>query len=147
MAKETPRMVKKKKKLGLISKKATLQVQHTCFVLFFPVVLHEYNMKLPETSWLKVLWRKWRTCFLFTIFFSLPLIFTLVATSISQFLTAATNFLCCSSNKKRLLCFISRSGSLSVFFSLSFTGLSPIFSFSLYFSFSGYIPNLWTWSN
>ena len=60
---------KKKKKLGLISKKATLQVQLTCFVLFFPVVLHENNMKLPEPSWLKVLWRKWRTCFLFTIFF------------------------------------------------------------------------------
>ena len=60
----------KKKKLGLISKKATLQVHHTCFVLFFPVVSHEYNMKLPETSWLKVLWRKWRiTFFLFTIFF------------------------------------------------------------------------------
>ena len=56
--------------LGLISKKATLQVQHSCFVLFFPVVLHEYNVKLPETSWLKVLWRKCRTCFLFTIFFS-----------------------------------------------------------------------------
>ena len=99
MAKETPRMAKKKK-LGLISKKATLQVQLTCFVLFFPVVLHENNMKLPETSWLKVLWRKWRTCFLFTIFFSLPLIFTLVATSISQFLTAATKFLCCSVQQK-----------------------------------------------
>ena len=145
MAKETPRMAKKKK-IGLISKKATLQVQLTCFVLFFPVVLHENNMKLPETSWLKVLWRKWRTCFLFTIFFSLPLIFTLVATSISQFLTAATKFLLFF-QQKTSLCFISRSGSLSVFFSLSFTGLSPIFSFSLYFSFSGYIPNLWTWSN
>jgi len=144
VAKETPRTVKK----TTISKKATLQVQHTCFVLFFPVVLHEYNVKLPETSWLKVLWRKCRTCFLFTIFFSLPLIFTLVATSISQFLTAATKFLCCSSNKKRPLSFFtSRSGSLSVFFSLSFTGLSPIFSFSPSFSFSGYIPNLWTRNN
>ena len=63
--------------------------------------------------------------FLFT-FFSLPLIFTLVA---------ATNFPCCSSNKKCLLCFfISRSGSLSLFFSLSFAVLSPSFSFSLFFS-------------
>ena len=63
--------------------------------------------------------------FLFT-FFSLLLIFTVVA---------ATNFPCCSSNKKCLLCFfISRSGSLSLFFSLSFAVLSPSFSFSLFFS-------------
>ena len=37
--------------IGLISKKkATLHVQHTFFVHFFAVVLHDYNMKLPETS-------------------------------------------------------------------------------------------------
>ena len=34
----------------LISKKATLHVQHTFFVHFFAVVLHEYNVTLPETS-------------------------------------------------------------------------------------------------
>ena len=34
----------------LISKKATLHVQHTFFVHFFAVVLHDYNVKLPETS-------------------------------------------------------------------------------------------------
>ena len=45
--------------------------------------------------------------FLFAIFFSLPPIFTLVAASISQFLTAATIFSCCSSNKKRLHSFLS----------------------------------------
>ena len=72
--------------------------------------------------------------FLFT-FFSLPLIFTLVAASISHFLTAATKFSCCSSNKKMSpLFFISRSRSLSPFFSLSFAGLPPTFSFSLSFS-------------
>ena len=38
--------------------------------------------------------------------FSLPLTFTLVAVSISHFLTAVTNFSCCSSNKKYLLCFL-----------------------------------------
>ena len=38
--------------------------------------------------------------------------------------------------KKSPFFFISRSGFLSVFFSLSFTGLSPIFSFSLSFSLS-----------
>ena len=38
-----------KKTIGLISKKATMRVQHT-FVHFFAVVLHDYNVKLPETS-------------------------------------------------------------------------------------------------
>ena len=36
--------------MGLISKKTTLQVQHTFFVHFFAVVVHDYNVKLPETS-------------------------------------------------------------------------------------------------
>ena len=38
------------KTIGLISKKATLHVQHTFFVHFFAVVLPDYNVKLPETS-------------------------------------------------------------------------------------------------
>ena len=59
----------------------------------------------------------------------------LVASSISHFVTAATKFSCCSSNKKMSpLFFISRSKSLSPFFSLSFAGLPPTFSFSLSFS-------------
>ena len=41
--------------MGLISKKVTLQVQHTFFVHFFAVVLDDCNVKLPETSWLLVL--------------------------------------------------------------------------------------------
>ena len=73
--------------------------------------------------------------FLFTLF-SPPLIFTQVAASISHFLTAATKFSCCT-YKKCLLCFfISRSSPLSLFFQLSFGGLSPTSSFSLSFSFS-----------
>ena len=36
--------------IGLISKKATLHVQHAFFLRFFAVVLHDYNVKLPETS-------------------------------------------------------------------------------------------------
>ena len=47
--------------IGLISKKATLHEQHTFFVHFFAVVLHDYNVKLPETSLLHVLWRKCRS--------------------------------------------------------------------------------------
>ena len=59
----------------------------------------------------------------------------LVVSSISHFVTASTKFSCCSSNKKMSpLFFISRSRSLSPFFSLSFAGLPPTFSFSLSFS-------------
>ena len=48
-------------------------------------------------------------------FLSLLLIFTLVATSISQFLTIGTKFSCFSSNKIGLSCFfISRCSSFSV---------------------------------
>ena len=36
--------------IGLISKKATLHVQHTCFLHLFVAVLHDYNVKLTETS-------------------------------------------------------------------------------------------------
>ena len=32
------------------------------FVHFFAVVLHDYNVKLPQTSQLHALWRKCRTC-------------------------------------------------------------------------------------
>ena len=39
------------KKSGLISNKTTLHVQHTYFVLQFAIVLHDYNVKIPETSY------------------------------------------------------------------------------------------------
>ena len=67
-------------------------------------------------------------------FFLLPLIFILVAASISHFLTAATNFSCCSSNKKCLLCFLfPRCSSLSIFF-LDNTDIETVsaFRFRLY---------------
>ena len=63
--------------------------------------------------------------------------FALVAACISHFVTAATKLSCCSSNKKiSHLFFISHSRSLSPFFSLSFAGLPPTFSFSPSFSYS-----------
>ena len=50
-----------------------------------------------------------------SLFFTLPLIFTLVAASISHFLTAAIKCSCYSSNKIGLLCIlISGSSSFSV---------------------------------
>ena len=50
--------------IGLISKKTTLHVQHTFFVHFFAVVLHDYNVKLPETFMEEMSY-----VFLFTLFF------------------------------------------------------------------------------
>ena len=63
--------------------------------------------------------------FLFT-FFSLSLIFTQVAASISYFLTAATKFHVVPPTKNVSFVF---SISLQLFFSLSFAGLSPYFLF------------------
>ena len=71
--------------IGLISKKATLQVQHTFFVHFFAVVLPDYDVKLPETSQLHNFWRK--TSYVFSFTFSMPLILNLalVAASICHY--------------------------------------------------------------
>ena len=38
------------KKPDLISQKTTLHLQHTFYIHFFAVVLHDYNVKLQETS-------------------------------------------------------------------------------------------------
>ena len=120
--------------IGLISNKTTLHVQHTFFVHFFAVVLHDYNVKLPETSWLHVLWRKCRTCSC-SLFFPLSLIFTQVAASISHFLTAATKFHVVPPTKNVSFVF---SISLWLFFSSSFAGLSPYFLFFSVFQICGH---------
>ena len=98
------------------------------YIIFFTVFLHAAITWFLVTRFMEEM----SYLFLFT-FFSLPLFFTLVSASISHFVTAATKFSCCSSKKKCLLCFLSLSNSLSLFFTLSFAGLSPTFSF---FSFS-----------
>ena len=70
------------------------------------------------------------TFLLFFFFFHCRSFSPLVAESISHFLTAATKFSCCSSNKKRLFCF----SSLAYFLFIS------VFLFS-------YILNSWTWQS
>ena len=77
--------------IGLISKKATLHVQHTFFEHFFAVVLHDYNVKLRETSQLHVF-------FVHFFFTAAHFHLALVAASISHFVTAVTKCSCCSSN-------------------------------------------------
>ena len=55
--------------IGIMVNKS-LNVQHTFFVHFFAVVLHDCNVKLTEISKLHVLWRKCRKCSC-SLFFSL----------------------------------------------------------------------------
>ena len=124
----------KTKQLVLLAKKQLC----TCSTLYCTFLCrclarlgpHDYNVKLPETSLEEM--------FLFTFFhcrsFS-PCIW-LVAASISHFVTAAARFSCTLffQHKMSPLFFISRSRSLSPFFTLSFPGLPPSFSFSLSFS-------------
>ena len=110
-------------------------MQHTFFVHFFAVVLHDYNVTLSETSWLQLVSRFMEEVSyelsLFTFFFSLALIFTLHlgTASISYFLTAATKFSCCSSNEINVS-FVSSSSSTSPSPRLSLP-LSPPLSPSL----------------
>ena len=91
-------------------------MQHTLFVHFFAVVLHDCNVNL----------------------FSLPLILTLHWWPLAFLILSPPLhkiFMSLFQQKKCLLrFFISRSKSLSPFFSLSFPGLPPTFSFSLSFS-------------
>ena len=73
--------------------------------------------------------------FSFTFFYCRSFSPCICAASISHFVTAATKFSCCYSNKRMSPLFlISLSRSLSPFFSLSFVGLPPTFSFSQSFS-------------
>ena len=147
----------KKTTIGLINKKATLQAQHTFFVHFFAVVLHDYNVKwkfqnIPSYTFYGGNVVHVVVFFVCLLFFSLPLIFTLVAASISDFLIATSRFSCCFSNKKCLLLFFCFFLSLALALCRSFLRLasptcrllSPFLclSLSLYSKFVGTTINL-----
>ena len=133
--------------LVLISKKATLHVQHTFLYISLPLfcttTTWNFQKLLSYTFYGGNVVRVLVHFFFTAAHFHLAL----VAASISHFVTAATKFSCCSSNKKMSpLFFISRSRSLSPFnFSLSFAGLPATFSFSLSFSCS--IFQIWRHDN
>ena len=119
--------------IGLISKKATLHVQHTFFVHFFAVVLHDYNVKLPETSWLHVLWGKCCTCSC-SLFFSRRSFSPWWKQAFLIFSPPVQNFKLFLKQKiVPPLFFLSRSRSFPRWASLA---CPPTFSFSLSFSFS-----------
>ena len=96
--------------LGPISKTATLHVQHTFLYislsLFCMTTMWNFQKLLSYTFYggnvIRVLVHFFFHCCSFS-----PCI--LVAASIARFVTVATRFSCCSSNKKCLLCFLSLS--------------------------------------
>ena len=118
--------------IGLISKKATLHVQHTFLYISLPwfctTITWNFQKLLSFTfsggNVIRVLVHFFSAAHFHLAFDWWPL----------AFLTAATKFSCCSFNKKISPFFISRSRSLSPFFSLSSAGLPPTFSFSPFFS-------------
>ena len=116
--------------IGLISKNTSLHVQHIFFfVNFFAVVLHD-NVKLP--SYAIYGGNVVRVFFVYFFFYCRsfspwwPLGFLI------NFCHRRYKIFMSFFNNKWLL--ISRSSSMLLFFSLSFAGLSPTFSFSLSFS-------------
>ena len=83
-----------------------LHVQHTFFYIFFAVVLHDYNVKLPETSWLPVKWRKCCTCTCSIFFFVFHVAHVYSGGSKHfSFSHRCNKISCCSSNNKCFLCF------------------------------------------
>ena len=117
-----------KKTIRLSSKKGTLHLQHTFSVHFFAVLLHDCNVKLPETSQLHVLRTEMSYVFSFTFFH---------CRSLSPCIGGRQHFSFCHHHYKIVmspLFLISRSRSLSPFITLNFAGLPPTLSFSLSFS-------------
>ena len=107
-------------------------MQHTFFVYLFAVVLHVLQRETSRNFFMEEM----SYAFSFT-FFSLPLIFSLHWWPLAFLILSPPlqNFHVVLPTKICLLCFfISRSKSLSPFFSLSFAGLPPTFFFSLSFS-------------
>ena len=116
--------------IGLISKKATLQVQHTFLYISLPLFCTTYNVKLPG-----YMFYGGNIVRGLVHFFWLPLIFTLLAASISYFPNRRYKiFMLFFQQKNFPLSFISRSSCLSLFFSLTFAlsvAYFPFFSVSL----------------
>ena len=130
---------RRKNNNGSNSKKAAKKC--TLFCTFLCRCFAQIQRETSINFLVKRFMKKCRTCFCF--FFSLPLIFTVVAASISHFLTAATKFSCCSSNKKMSIVFY-----LSLQLSVALLIVERRWSVTYFLFFSVflflYIPDLWT---
>ena len=98
---ERPRQRERQKKVYL-AKNNFARLLSTLFLHFFAVVLLDYNVKLLSYTF----YGGNVVCVPVRFFFK-NVIYTFVAASISQFLTAGTKFSIFSSNEIRLLCFLS----------------------------------------
>ena len=101
------------------------------FSTFLCHYFHNYNVKLPETAWLYILWSKYRTCSC-SLFFHCRSFSTWWPLAFLIFSRLLQNFMF-SSTKNVSFVF---SLSLQLSFSLRFTSPSRYFLFL-------YIPNLW----
>ena len=129
----TPENGEKQQQVSLA--KATLRVEHTFFCTFVCSCFAQLQRETSRHFLITRFIEEMSYVFPFTFFRGHSYSLTLVDASISHFVTAPTKFSCCSSNKKCLLCFLSLAlNPRRPFFSLSFAGLPPTFSFSLSFS-------------
>ena len=90
--------------IGLISKKATLHVQHTCFCTFICFCFARLQLETSGNFLVTRFMEEMSYVFTLT---AAHFHLSLAAASISHFVTVATKFCCCSSNKKCILCFLS----------------------------------------
>ena len=107
------------KRLGVISKKATLHVRHTFFCAFLCRCFARLQCETSSRNFLVTRFLEECCTCSRSLFFR----FSSFSPGISHFVTTATKFSCCSSNKEM--------SPLFFFFSLSFAGLPPTFSFPL----------------
>ena len=96
-----PKAMKRQK----TTRRTTMYGQQTFLVHFFAVVSNDDNVKLPCRNFLVTRFMEEMLYVVPFTFFSVPLIFTLVAAGISHFLTAAIKLSCYSSNEIDLLFF------------------------------------------
>ena len=135
--------------IGLISKKATLHVQHTFFYVFLCLCFARPQRETSRNFLATRFMEEMSHVFLFT-FFSLPLIFTLHWWPVAFLilLPPLQNFHVVLSRKKCLLCFLSPAPDLcrpfSRWTSLAFRllSLSLGLSLALYSKFVGMTTNL-----
>ena len=106
----------------LLAKKQLCYVKHTFFAHFFAVVLHDYNVKLSETSQLHVLFRTCSRSLLFTAahfhLALMPLAFLILSPLLQNFHVVLPT-------KNCLLCFfhLSLQISVAVFLDNAFSSL------------------------
>ena len=121
--------------MGLISKTNNfVHAQHTFFCKFLCCCFARLQHETSGTS--SYTFNRGNVVHVLVLFFHCRLFSPcILLVTASYFVTAATKFSCCSSNQEMsTFYYISRSRSLSLFFSLSFAALPPTFSSPLSFS-------------